>query len=150
MPLESYDAVLHGRPPKGERAAVAPYLDADETVLTRHELSALVDGRGGRLLIGPGVTVLITDRKLIGAMSDGRRFKPTWQVMTLPFGHLEPGVEVTVDDDPAAPFLVLMPSSGTRHFGARVGERAAAEGFAAALGEALVAYRRDRMNLPPP
>jgi hypothetical protein len=86
------DALGKVKPAKGERAALVPYLEPDETVSLRR-LVEEVGEADGRVLQQGGVVILVTDRKFVAGHSSGG-FRPRWDVFTLPYGHLEPGVEV--------------------------------------------------------
>ena len=139
---DGYDAVLgRAKPAKGERAAILSYLETDERVLLRQP-AQVVGEAGGRVLQQDGVVVLVTDRKIIAARTTGG-FRPKWEIFTLPFGHLEPGVAPETEGGTA----VSVPTSGRRSYRVQLGDAAAAEVFARSLAEALRAYRRDRMGL---
>lgn len=139
---DGYDDVLgRTKPAKGERAAVIPYLESDETLLLRQ--SAEVVGEvDGRVLLQGDVITLISDRKIIMAHTSGG-FRPSWAVFTLPFGHLEPGVLA----GGAHGTDVLIPTSGRRSYSMQLADAESAARLAGSLSEALSAYRRDRMGL---
>lgn len=140
---EGYDEALgRAKPAKGERAALLSYLEADERVLLR-QAAQEVGEADGRVLQQGGVVVLVTDRKMVAARTSGG-FRPRWEVFTLPFGHLEPGVAPDGDGSRG----VSVPTSGRRSYRVELTDAAAAQQFARSLGEALRAYRRDRMGLP--
>ena len=135
------DALGRARPAKGERAALIPYLEANESVWLRQP-AAEVGESGGRVLQQGSVIVLVTDRKFLAACTSGG-FRPRWEVFTLPFGHLEPGVQVRGDRGTE----VFVPTSGRRSYRIELTDAASATAVAHSLGDALGAYRRDRMNL---
>jgi hypothetical protein len=135
------DALGKVKPAKGERAALVPYLEPDETVSLRR-LVEEVGEADGRVLQQGGVVILVTDRKFVAGHSSGG-FRPRWDVFTLPYGHLEPGVEVRGERSTD----VFVPTSGRRSYRVALADRAAAAQLALRLGDALRAYRRDRMGL---
>ena len=141
---DGYDEALgRVKPAKGERAALIPYLEADETVSLRLPVAEVgeVDGR----VLHEGGVVLVTDRKFVAARSSGG-FRPHWEVFTLPYGHLEPGVQLRGERGTD----VFIPTSGRRSYQARHTDAASAAALARALGDALGGYRRDRMGLTEP
>ena len=84
---DGYDALLgRVKPAKGERVAVIPYLEPDGGRRLR-ELADVVGETDGRVLFEGGIVTLVTDRKIIMARTSAG-FRPTWEVFTLPFGHL--------------------------------------------------------------
>lgn len=140
---DSYDEVLgRTKPVKGERAAVIPYLEPNELVQLRQQVTQVGEA-DGRVLQEGEVVVLITDRKFVAARTSGG-FRPRWEVFTLPYGHLEPGVEVHGDTATE----VSVPTSGRRSYRIGTTDPASAQILASALADALRAYRRDRMGLP--
>lgn len=140
---DGYDDILgRTKPGKGERAAVTPYLESDEALLLRQQAEGVGEA-DGRMLLEGGVMVLVTDRKMVAARTSGG-FRPHWEVFTLPFGHLEPGVVA----GGARGTDVSIPTSGRRSYYVRSAEIESAVRLADSLGEALRAYRRDRMGLP--
>jgi hypothetical protein len=86
--------------------------------------------------------VLVTDRKFVAARSSGG-FRPRWEVFTLPYGHLEPGVAVRGKGGTE----VFVPTSGRRSYRILLPDNASAAGVAQVLGTALRAYRHHRMGL---
>ena len=139
---DSYDDALgRAKPAKGERAAVVRFLETDEVVRLRQAV-AQVGEAGGRVLLDGSVVVLVTDRKFVAARTSGG-FRPQWEVFTLPYGHLEPGVEVRG----AAGTEVFVPTSGRRSYRIALADDAGAAAVARSLGDALRDYRRDRMGL---
>lgn len=139
---DGYDQVLgRTKPAKGERAAVIPYLEPDETLLLRLSAEAVGEVDGRVLLQGGVIITLVTDRKIVMAHTSGG-FRP-WEVFTLPFGHLEPGVLA----GGAHGTEVLVPTSGRRSYSVQLADIESAARLADSLGEALSAYRRDRMGL---
>jgi hypothetical protein len=139
---ESYDdAVGRVKPAKGERAALIPYLEPTETVTLRQSADEVGEA-DGRVLQQGVVVVLVTDRKFVAARTSGG-FRPRWEVFTLPYGHLEPGVGVRGDHGTE----VLIPTSGRRSYRLLLRDNASAADVAKALGGALRAYRHDRMGL---
>lgn len=140
---DGYDEALgRAKPAKGERVAILSYLEADERVLLRQPAQAVGEA-GGRMLQEGGVVVLVTDRKIVAARTSGG-FRPKWEVFTLPFGHLEPGVAPDSED----PTTVSVPTSGRRSYRIELSDVAAADVLSRSLGGALRDYRRDRMGLP--
>lgn len=138
----SYDDVLGKiKPAKGERAALTAYLEADETVWLRQQVEEVGEA-DGRVLQEGGVVVLVTDRKFVAGQTSGG-FRPRWEVFTLPYGHLEPGVEARGQRSAE----VFVPTSGRRSYRVQLTDRPAAAEFARSLGDALRAYRHDRMGL---
>ncbi len=138
------DAMGRVKPAKGERAALVAYLEPDERVLLRLQAVQVGEADGRTLLDGDAV-VLVTDRKFVAARTSGG-FRPRWEVFTLPFGHLEPGVAAGGSGSTE----VFVPTSGRRSYrvdfsGAELAARLVRE-----LGDALRAYRRDRMGLQDP
>lgn len=108
---DGYDDVLvRAKPAKGERAAVIQYLESDEALWLRQPAD-MVGEADGRALLRGGVVVLVTDRKLIAARTSGG-FRPRWEVFTLPFGHLEPGVLAGGEHGSD----VAIPTSGRRSY----------------------------------
>lgn len=139
---DGYDDVLgRTKPAKGERAAVIPYLEPDETLLLRQP-AEVVGESDGRVLLQGDVITLVTDRKIIMARTSGG-FRPSWEVFTLPFGHLEPGVLA----GGAHGTDVLIPTSGRRSYSVQLADAESAARLARSLSDALRAYRRDRMGL---
>ncbi len=139
---DGYDEALgRSKPAKGERAALIPYLEPDETVSLR-QLVQEVGEADGRVLLEGGV-VLVTDRKFLAGCSSGG-FRPRWEIFTLPYGHLEPGVDLRGERGTE----VFVPTSGRRSYRIEQTDTASATALARALGDALGAYRRDRMGLP--
>lgn len=139
---DGYDEALgRAKPAKGERAALVPYLESDETVSLRQQVHEVGEA-GGRVLQQGGV-VLVTDRKIVAGRTSGG-FRPRWEVFTLPYGHLEPGVELRGEHRTE----VFVPTSGRRSYRIEQTDTAAAAALSRALGDALGAYRRDRMGLP--
>ncbi len=139
---DAYDDVLgRTKPAKGERAAVIPYLESDETLLLRQP-AGVVGEVDGRVLFQGDVIILVSDRKIIMAQTSGG-FRPSWEVFTLPFGHLEPGVLAGGAHDTD----VLIPTSGRRSYAVQLTDAESAARLAGSLTEALRAYRRDRMGL---
>jgi hypothetical protein len=139
---DGYEAILVGaKPAKGERAAVVPYLEPDESLLLRQPAEVVAEN-DGRVLLQSGIVVVVTDRKLIAASSSGG-FRPRWEVFTLPYGHLEPGVlaggQKGID--------VSIPTSGRRFYRVQLADSSSATRLAGSLGDALRVYRRDRMGL---
>ena len=140
---DGYDEALgRTKPGKGERAAVTQYLEPDETVLLRQPAER-VGEVDGRVLFEGGDIILVTDRKILMAHTSGG-FRPTWEVFTLPFGHLEPGVRAGGDHG------VVIPTSGRRAYRVQLADPDSAARLASALADALGAYRRDRMGLDDP
>jgi len=105
----------------------------------------MVGEADGRALLQGGVVVLVTDRKLIAARTSGG-FRPRWEVFTLPFGHLEPGVLAGGEHGSD----VAIPTSGRRSYRVQLADSESAARLAGSLGEALGAYRRDRMGVQDP
>lgn len=138
---DGYDAVAPAKAPKGERAAMVQYLEPDEVVWLRQP-AEIVGETEGRVLLEGGVVVLVTDRKMVAARTPGG-FRPRWEVFTLPFGHLEPGVGVGGIDGTD----VAIPTSGRRSYCVGLSDVESAKRLAASLGDALRTYRRDRMGL---
>jgi len=139
---DGYQAILVGaKPAKGERAAVVPYLELDEVPLFRQP-AEVVGEADGRVLLESGVVIVVTDRKVIAASTSGG-FRPHWEVFTLPFGHLEPGVSI----DGRNGINVSIPTSGRRFYRVLLADNESATRLAGALGNALRAYRRERMGL---
>lgn len=139
---DAYDDVLgRTKPAKGERAAVIPYLEPDETLLLRQP-AEVVGESDGRVLLQGDVITLVTNRKIIMAHTSGG-FRPSWEVFTLPFGHLEPGVLAGA----AHGTDVLIPTSGRRSYSVQLADAESAARLAGSLSDALRAYRRDRMGL---
>ena len=139
---DGYDEALgRTKPAKGERAAVTQYLEPDETLLLRQPAEG-VGEVDGRVLSEGGDIILVTDRKILFAHTSGG-FRPGWEVFTLPFGHLEPGVQVGGDDNTN----VDIPTSGRRAYRVQLADPESAARLASALADALGAYRRDRMGL---
>lgn len=138
---DGYEDILDGaKPAKGERVAVIPYLEADEALLLRQ--SAKVVGEAdGRVLLQGGVVVVVTDRKIIAANTSGG-FRPQWEVFTLPYGHLEPGVVAGPRETD-----VSIPTSGRRCYRVQLADIDSAARLAGSLAGALSRYRRDRMGL---
>jgi len=139
---DGYEAILAGaKPAKGERAAVDPYLQRDEVLVLRQpaELVAEIDGR---VVLQSGIVVVVTDRKVIAASSSGG-FRPRWEVFTLPYGYLEPGVVAGGQEG----FDVAIPTSGRRFYRVQLADSKSAARLAGSLGDALRVYRRDRMGL---
>lgn len=142
---EGYDEILvRAKPAKGERAAVIRYLEPDEALWLRQPVEVVGEADGRALLHG-GVVVLVTDRKIVAARSSGG-FRPHWEVFTLPYGHLEPGVLA----GGAYGTDVAIPTSGRRSYRVELADTKSAARLAASLGDALRAYRRDRMGLQDP
>ncbi|MET3807955.1 hypothetical protein ABIB25_004982 [Nakamurella sp. UYEF19] len=135
------DLPVPGKLPKGERAAVIQYLETDEAVWLRQPVQAIGE-IDGRVLLRDAVVVLVTDRKLVAARTSGG-FRPHWEVFTLPYGHLEPGV--LVEDTRGTD--VAIPTSGRRSYRVELADAESASRLAGSLGVALRAYRRDRMGL---
>ncbi len=129
------------KPMKGERAALVRYLEPDETVWLRQPVTEVgeADGRG---LLHSDVVVLVTDRKVVAARTSGG-FRAKWEVFTLPFGHLEPGVDVRGEHGTE----VFVPTSGRRSYRITANDSVSAATLAQELADALRAYRRDRMGL---
>ena len=139
---ESYDDALgRTKPAKGERAALIPYLEPQETVALRQSAEEVGEA-DGRVLQQGGVVVLVTDRKFVAARSSGG-FRPRWEVFTLPYGHLEPGVAVHGEQGTE----VFVPTSGRRSYRVLLRDTVSAAAVAQSLGTALRAYRHDRMGL---
>ncbi len=139
---DKYEDVLAGaKPAKGERAAVIPYLEPDEVLSLRQSAEEVAESEGRTLLHG-GVVVLVTDRKVIFARTSGG-FRPQWEVFTLPYGHLEPGVTV----GGVHGIEVAVPTSGRRSYRVQLADRESAGRLAESLADALRAYRRHRMGL---
>ena len=139
---DSYDDALgRAKPAKGERAALLPYLESTETVALRRS-AAEVGEAGGRALQQGGVVVLVTDRKFVAARTSGG-FRPRWEIFTLPYGHLEPGVGVR--GQPGTE--VFVPTSGRRSYRILLEDKVSAAEVAHALGTELRAYRQNRMGL---
>lgn len=139
---DSYDEVLgRTKPAKGERAAVVPYLEPTERVQLRQQVMQVGEA-DGRVLQEGQVLVLVTDRKFVAARTSGG-FRPRWEVFTLPYGHLEPGVEVRGGTGTE----ISVPTSGRRSYRMQTTDPASAATLASALADALRAYRRDRMGL---
>ncbi|GGL92630.1 hypothetical protein [Nakamurella endophytica] len=138
-----YDAALgRQKPAKGERAAVLRYLEDDEAVHARHVGSAVRETGPERVLFDGTVVVLVTDRKLVLGRGSGG-IRPRWEVITLPFGHLEP--DVSVDSGSGA--AVRVPGSGRRSWAVDLPDAESAGRLAEVLRTALAAYRRERMGL---
>lgn len=139
---DGYDEMLgRSKPAKGERTAVVPFLESDEVLRLRQPAEMVGEG-GGRALLEGGVIVLVTDRKFLAALTSGG-FRPHWEVFTLPFGHLEPGILT----GGALGTDVSIPTSGRRSYRVQLADIESANRLAATLGDALRAYRRDRMGL---
>ena len=139
---DRYEDVLAGtKPAKGEKAAVTPYLEPEETPSLRQSAEKVGEVEGRTLLEG-AIVVVVTDRKVVFARTSGG-FRPQWEVFTLPFGHLEPGV---VAGGPSGTD-VLIPTSGRRSYRVQLADTDSAAALSASLGGALRAYRRDRMHL---
>ena len=139
---DGYDAILVGaKPAKGERVAVEPYLEPDEALLLRQP-AEVVGETDGRVLLQSGVIVVVTDRKIVAASTSGG-FRPQWEVFTLPYGHLEPGV---LAGGPRGTD-VSIPTSGRRFYFVQLADIDSAVRLAGSLSTALRAYRRDRMGL---
>ena len=139
---DSYDDVLgRVKPAKGERAAVIPYLETDEVVQLRQQVKEVGEA-DGRALQQDGVVVLVTDRKFVAARTSGG-FRPRWDVFTLPYGHLEPGVQIRGDRGTE----VFVPTSGRRSYRIVLADSTTAAAVARTLEAALRDYRRDRMGL---
>jgi hypothetical protein len=139
---DGYDDVVgRAKVAKGERAALVRYLEQDEVVVLRQPAEVVGEAEGRVLLQGAAV-VLVTDRKMVAARTSGG-FRPNWEVFTLPYGHLEPGVAV----DGAAGTDVSVPTSGRRSYRVELVDAESAARLAGSLGDALRAYRRDRMGL---
>ncbi|MET0965025.1 MAG: hypothetical protein ABWZ02_01435 [Nakamurella sp.] len=139
---DGYEAILVGaKPAKGEHAAVVPYLEPDELLLLRQP-AELVGETDSRVLQQGAIVVVVTDRKVIVANTSGG-FRPRWEVFTLPYGHLDPGVLAggTRGTD------VTIPTSGRRTYRVQLTDSDSAARLAGSLGDALRAYRRDRMGL---
>jgi hypothetical protein len=142
---DGYEAILVGaKPAKGERAAVVPYLELDEVLLLRQP-AEVVGESDGRVLLQDGVVVVVTDRKVAIAHTSGG-FRPRWEVFTLPYGHLDPGI---VAGGPHGTD-VSIPTSGRRFYRVQVADRHSAARLADSLGDALRVYRHDRMGLEEP
>jgi len=136
---DAYEQLLAGaKPAKGERAAVFPFLEPDETLVVRQRVDMVGEANGRSLLEGE-VVVVVTDRKFIAARSCGG-FRPEWEVFTLPYGHLEPGIVADAAH-------VSIPTSGRRSYYVQLADDESAAGLASSLGGALRAYRRDQMGL---
>jgi hypothetical protein len=139
---DGYEDILgREKPAKGERAALVPYLESDEALLLRQQAEGVGEA-DGRMLLQGVVVVLVTDRKIVAGRTSGG-FRPHWEVFALPFGHLEPGVVA----GGALGADVSIPTSGRRSYFVRSAETESATRLADSLGEALRAYRRDRMGL---
>lgn len=139
---DGYDDVLgRTKPAKGERTALIAYLEPDETVRLRRQVEEVGEA-DGRVLQQDGVVVLVTDRKFVAGHTSGG-FRPRWDVFTLPYGHLEPGVEVRGERGTQ----VFVPTSGRRSYRIQLPDPASAAELARSLGDALRDYRRDRMGL---
>ena len=142
---DGYDDILvRAKPAKGERAAVIQYLESDEALWLRQPAD-MVGEADGRVLMQGGVVVLVTDRKIVAARTSGG-FRPHWEVFTLPYGHLEPGVLA----GGAHGSDVAIPTSGRHSYRVELADIESAARLAGSLGEALGAYRRDRMGLQDP
>lgn len=140
---DGYDDILgRAKAAKGERAAMGRYLQSDEAMWLRQPAETVGETHG-RVLLQGGVVVVVTDRKIVAARTSGG-FRPHWEAFTLPFGHLEPGVLVTGADRTD----VSIPTSGQRSYYVELADGESAARLAAALADALRAYRRDRMGLP--
>ena len=134
-----YDALLAGtKPAKGELAAVTPYLEADELMQLRQPVET-VGETDGRVLLEGSVVVVVTDRKIVFAQSSGG-FRPQWEVFSLPYGHLEPGVVAGGGE-------VSIPTSGRRSYRVHLPDNESAIRLGDALAGSLRAYRRNRMGL---
>lgn len=129
------------KPAKGERVALIQYLEPGEAVLLR-EPAQVVGEADGRVLLQGGVIVVVTDRKVIAANTSGG-FRPRWEVFSLPYGHLEPGV---IAGGPGGT-VVAIPTSGRRFYRVELADIDAAARLAGALGDALRVYRSERMGL---
>ena len=139
---DSYDDALgRAKPAKGERAALVPYLESTEMVALRQQVEEVGEA-DGRVLQQGGVVVLVTDRKFVAARTSGG-FRPRWEVFTLPYGHLEPGVQIRGERGTE----VFVPTSGRRSYRVVLADSAAAGAVARSLAAALGDYRRDRMGL---
>ena len=113
---DRYDGILAGaKPAKGERAAIDPYLEPDEALLVRQSADVVAEVAGNalgeadeRVLLNDEIVVVVTDRKIIFARTSGG-FRPQWELFSLAFGHLEPGVV-------AGGKHVSIPTSGRRSY----------------------------------
>ncbi len=104
--------------------------------------AAVVGESDGRVLLQGGIVVVVTDRKVVVANTSGG-FRPRWEVFTLPYGHLEPGVVADGTDGTE----VSIPTSGRRFYRVKLADSKSADRLASSLGNALRVYRRDRMGL---
>lgn len=139
---DSYDDALgRAKPAKGERAALIPYLESTETVALRQLVEEVAEA-DGRVLQQGGVVILVTDRKFVTARTSGG-FRPRWEVFTLPYGHLEPGIGVRGERGTE----VSVPTSGRRSYRILLSDSVSAITTAEVLGDALRSYRHDRMGL---
>lgn len=139
---DGYDEALgRAKPAKGERAVVIRYLEPDEQVRFRQPAEE-VGENGGRVLLQGGIVVLVTDRKFVVARTSGG-FRPHWEAMTLPYGHLEPPIAVSGTH----PTEVFIPTSGRRSYRVALASTDSAARLADALDGALRGYRSERMGL---
>ena len=116
-------------------------MESNEALLLR-EPAQVVGEADGRVLLQGGVIVVVTDRKVIAANTSGG-FRPHWEVFTLPYGHLEPGVRA---GGPGGA-VVTIPTSGRHFYRVELADVDSAARLAGGLGEALRVYRRERMGL---
>ncbi|MBM9468413.1 hypothetical protein [Nakamurella leprariae] len=150
MPADPYaDLLGRRRPARGERAALEPHLADVQRLFDRSTAVRMIDPTDGRVLLQP-LLLVVTDVRLIAAAATGG-FRPSWEVVTFPYGHLDPefGPDAVQPGGPAdASATVRIPVFGRRQYQAQFADTADATAFSVAAAEALGTYRRERMGLP--
>jgi hypothetical protein len=150
VPADLYAELLgRQKPARGERAALEPHLQDVQRLSGRFPGVRMIDPVDGRVLLQP-MLLVVTDVRLVAAASTGG-FRPSWEVVTFPYGHLDPefGPDAVRPGGPAdAPATVRIPVFGRRQYQAQFADAADATAFSTAAADALGTYRRERMGLP--
>jgi hypothetical protein len=87
------------------------------------------------------VVAVVSADQLVLASASGGRFRPHWDVLTWPFGQLEPPAGLS---DGA---VVVVPTTGRRTAAVVCVDPASATRLADELTAAIRDYQRDRMGL---